>query len=121
MRWEMRPRLFLRTAEFLWQEGHTAHETAAEALEETAMIHRLYETFLRDHLAIPVIAGEKTERERFPGAEQTLTVEAMVQDRKAIQAGTSHFLGQNFCEGGGDRIRGKRRARRSWRGRRAGG
>ena len=98
MRWEMRPRLFLRTAEFLWQEGHTAHETEAEAREETATMHKVYEEFLRDHLAIPVIAGEKTERERFPGAVQTLTVEAMVQDRKAIQAGTSHFLGQNFAK-----------------------
>jgi prolyl-tRNA synthetase len=97
MRWEMRPRLFLRTAEFLWQEGHTAHETRDEALEETHMIHRLYTTFLRDHLAIPVIPGEKTETERFPGAETTLTVEAMVQDKKAIQAGTSHYLGQNFA------------------------
>ncbi len=98
MRWEMRPRLFLRTAEFLWQEGHTAHETQAEALEETRMIHRLYEEFLRDHLAIPVIPGEKTENERFPGADMTLTVEAMVQDKKAIQAGTSHYLGQNFSK-----------------------
>jgi prolyl-tRNA synthetase len=98
MRWEMRPRLFLRTAEFLWQEGHTAHETQAEAIEETRMIHGLYEEFLRDHLAIPVIAGEKTENERFPGADMTLTVEAMVQDRKAIQAGTSHYLGQNFSK-----------------------
>ena len=98
MRWEMRTRLFLRTAEFLWQEGHTAHETAEEAIAETELIHRLYEEFLRDHLAIPVIAGEKTEVERFPGAERTFTVEAMVQDRKAIQAGTSHYLGQNFAK-----------------------
>ena len=98
MRWEMRPRLFLRTAEFLWQEGHTAHETKEEALVETRMIHGLYEEFLRNHLAIPVIPGEKTENERFPGADVTLTVEAMVQDRKAIQAGTSHYLGQNFSK-----------------------
>ena len=98
MRWEMRPRLFLRTAEFLWQEGHTAHETQDEAIQETRMIHGLYEGFLRDHLAIPVVAGEKTENERFPGADMTLTVEAMVQDRKAIQAGTSHYLGQNFSK-----------------------
>ncbi|MFO1500842.1 MAG: proline--tRNA ligase [Verrucomicrobiota bacterium] len=98
MRWEMRPRLFLRTAEFLWQEGHTAHETSNEALEETRLIHRLYEAFLREHLAIPAIAGEKTEAERFPGAVNTYTVEAMVQDKKAIQAGTSHFLGQNFSK-----------------------
>lgn len=98
MRWEMRPRLFLRTAEFLWQEGHTAHETQEEALKETHMIHQLYANALRDLLAIPVIMGEKTEAERFPGAESTLTVEAMVQDRKAIQAGTSHYLGQNFAK-----------------------
>ena len=98
MRWEMRPRLFLRTAEFLWQEGHTAHESKAEALEETEMIHQLYADALQDLLAIPVIMGEKTEAERFPGAESTLTVEAMVQDKKAIQAGTSHYLGQNFAK-----------------------
>ena len=98
MRWEMRPRLFLRTAEFLWQEGHTAHETKDEAIEETRMIHGLYEEFMRDHLAIPVVPGEKTENERFPGADMTLTVEAMVQDKKAIQAGTSHYLGQNFSK-----------------------
>ena len=98
VRWEMRTRLFLRTAEFLWQEGHTAHETEKEAIEETRIIHRLYEEFLRDHLAIPVIAGEKTEAERFPGADMTLTVEAMVQDKKAIQAGTSHYLGTNFSK-----------------------
>ncbi|MBL9146176.1 MAG: proline--tRNA ligase [Verrucomicrobiaceae bacterium] len=101
MRWEMRPRLFLRTAEFLWQEGHTAHETAEEAMEETKLMHKVYETFLRDFLAVPVIAGEKTARERFPGALNTFTVEAMVQDRKAIQAGTSHFLGQNFSKAAG--------------------
>ncbi len=111
MRWEMRPRLFLRTSEFLWQEGHTAHENKEEALEETAMIHRLYEKFLREHLAVPVIAGEKTERERFPGALQTLAVEAMVQDRKAIQAGTSHFLGQNFSKAAGIEFVGREGAR----------
>ena len=98
MRWEMRPRIFLRTAEFLWQEGHTAHETRAEAITETEQMLDVYETFVRDHLAIPVIKGEKSERERFPGAEITLCIEAMVQDRKAIQAGTSHFLGQNFSK-----------------------
>ena len=98
MRWEMRPRLFLRTAEFLWQEGHTAHETAIEAVAEATTIHQLYADFLRDLLAIPVVMGEKTEAERFPGAEMTLTVEAMVQDKKAIQAGTSHFMGQNFSQ-----------------------
>ncbi len=101
MRWEMRPRLFLRTAEFLWQEGHTAHETPEEAMEETTRMHEVYERFLTDHLAVPVIAGEKTEAERFPGALNTFTVEAMVQDRKAIQAGTSHFLGQNFSKAAG--------------------
>jgi prolyl-tRNA synthetase len=98
MRWEMRPRLFLRTAEFLWQEGHTAHETQQEAIDETRLMHGQYEEFLREHLAIPVIPGEKTENERFPGADMTLTVEAMVQDKKAIQAGTSHYLGQNFSK-----------------------
>ncbi|MEO5915944.1 MAG: proline--tRNA ligase [Luteolibacter sp.] len=98
MRWEMRPRLFLRTAEFLWQEGHTAHETMEEAIVETKLIHGQYEEFLRDHLAIPVVPGKKTENERFPGADMTFTVEAMVQDKKAIQAGTSHYLGQNFSK-----------------------
>src|SRR5213082_2640550 len=96
VRWEMRPRLFLRTTEFLWQEGHTVHETEAEAREETQRMLGVYEMFARDHCAIPVFAGEKSESERFPGAVQTLCLEAMVQDRKAIQAGTSHFLGQNF-------------------------
>ena len=98
MRWEMRPRLFLRTAEFLWQEGHTAHETAEEAMKEARLMHTVYAEFLQNHLAIPVIPGEKSPRERFPGALDTFTVEAMVQDRKAIQAGTSHFLGQNFAK-----------------------
>ncbi len=96
VRWEMRPRVFLRTTEFLWQEGHTVHETEAEALEETERMLGVYETFARDYLAVPVFAGEKTESERFPGAVKTFCIEAMVQDRKAIQAGTSHFLGQNF-------------------------
>jgi len=98
MRWEMRPRLFLRTAEFLWQEGHTAHETADEALQETHQMLRVYEKFATEHLALPVIVGEKTESERFPGALNTLCIESMVQDRKAVQAGTSHFLGQNFAK-----------------------
>ncbi len=98
MRWEMRPRLFLRTAEFLWQEGHTAHETSEEAMTEARQMHKVYEEFLWNHLAIPAIPGEKTARERFPGALNTFTVEVMVQDRKAIQAGTSHFLGQNFAK-----------------------
>ena len=101
MRWEMRPRVFLRTAEFLWQEGHTAHETKEEAIREMELILEIYERFVRDYLAIPVITGEKTENERFPGAVQTLCIEAMVQDRKAIQAGTSHFLGQNFSKAAG--------------------
>src|ERR1700749_2746462 len=101
VRWEMRPRLFLRTAEFLWQEGHTAHESAEQALQETDLILGLYEKFARDYLALPVITGEKSEAERFPGAVKTLCIEAMVQDRKAIQAGTSHFLGQNFAKASG--------------------
>jgi len=101
VRWEMRPRLFLRTTEFLWQEGHTVHETEAEAREETQRMLGVYETFARDHCAIPVFAGEKSESEKFPGAVQTMTIEAMVQDRKAIQAGTSHFLGQNFARASG--------------------
>jgi prolyl-tRNA synthetase len=101
VRWELRPRLFLRTAEFLWQEGHTAHETKEEAIEETGKILGIYETFARDFLALPVFTGEKSESERFPGAVQTLCIEAMVQDRKAIQAGTSHFLGQNFSKASG--------------------
>ena len=98
VRWELRPRLFLRTTEFLWQEGHTAHETEQEAIEEAVQMLELYAAFARDHLALPVYHGEKTEAERFPGAVQTLCIEAMVQDRKAIQAGTSHFLGQNFAK-----------------------
>jgi prolyl-tRNA synthetase len=101
VRWEMRPRLFLRTTEFLWQEGHTVHETEAEARAETNQMLEVYERFVRDHLAIPVFSGEKSESERFPGAVQTLSIEAMVQDRKAIQAGTSHFLGQNFARASG--------------------
>jgi prolyl-tRNA synthetase len=101
VRWEMRPRVFLRTTEFLWQEGHTVHETESEARQETRRMLDVYETFVRDHLAIPVFSGEKSESERFPGAVQTLCIEAMVQDRKAIQAGTSHFLGQNFSRASG--------------------
>src|ERR1700751_6118845 len=98
VRWEMRPRLFLRTTEFLWQEGHTAHETQQEAIEEAVQMLEVYAAFARNHLAVPVYHGEKTASERFPGAVQTLCIEAMVQDRKAIQAGTSHFLGQNFAK-----------------------
>ncbi len=101
VRWEMRPRVFLRTTEFLWQEGHTVHETEAEARAETRQMLDVYETFARDFLALPVYTGEKSESERFPGAVQTLCIEAMVQDRKAIQAGTSHFLGQNFSRSSG--------------------
>src|ERR1700682_2342276 len=101
VRWEMRPRLFLRTTEFLWQEGHTVHETEAEARAETKQMLDVYEKFVRDHLAIPIYSGEKSESERFPGALQTLSIEAMVQDRKAIQAGTAHFLGQNFSRASG--------------------
>jgi prolyl-tRNA synthetase len=101
VRWEMRPRLFLRTTEFLWQEGHTVHENEAEARAETRRMLDVYETFVRDHLAIPVFSGEKSESERFPGAVETLSIEAMMQDRKAIQGGTTHFLGQNFARASG--------------------
>jgi prolyl-tRNA synthetase len=101
VRWEMRTRLFLRTAEFLWQEGHTAHATREEAIEETMRMLDIYEGFARDWLAVPVIKGEKSEAERFPGAERTFTIEAMMQDRKALQCGTSHFLGQNFSRASG--------------------
>lgn len=98
VRWELRTRLFLRTTEFLWQEGHTVHANKEEALDETMMILNLYADFARDYLAIPVIEGEKTESERFPGADSTFTFEAMMQDKKALQAGTSHFLGQKFAK-----------------------
>ena len=101
VRWEMRPRIFLRTTEFLWQEGHTVHETEAEARAETERMLGVYETFVRDCCALPVFSGYKSESERFPGAVDTLCIEAMVQDRKAIQAGTSHFLGQNFARASG--------------------
>src|SRR6266704_1825400 len=101
VRWEMRTRLFLRTTEFLWQEGHTVHETEAEAREETKRMLGVYETFVRERCAIPVFAGLKSDSEKFPGAVETLALEAMVQDRKAIQAGTSHFLGQNFARASG--------------------
>ena len=98
MRWEKRPRLFLRTSEFLWQEGHTAHATREEALEETLRMLEVYREVMEDELALPVIPGEKTEGERFPGADNTYTCETMMSDRKALQAGTSHFLGQNFAK-----------------------
>ncbi|MEO8402422.1 MAG: proline--tRNA ligase [Gammaproteobacteria bacterium] len=96
MRWEMRTRMFLRTSEFLWQEGHTAHATHKEAVEETLTILDLYAKFAEEYMAMPVIKGEKTASERFPGAENTYCIEAMMQDKKALQAGTSHYLGQNF-------------------------
>src|SRR3984885_1400504 len=98
VRWEMRPRLFLRTTEFLWQEGHTAHASEAEAVEETRKMLEVYRTFAEEILAMPVIAGEKPENERFPGAVNTYSIEAMMQDGKALQAGTSHFLGTHFAE-----------------------
>lgn len=98
VRWEMRTRLFLRTAEFLWQEGHTAHASKEEAIEETWKMLEVYRELAEDILAIPVIVGEKPEHERFPGADMSVCIEAMMQDRKALQAGTSHFLGQNFAK-----------------------
>jgi len=98
VRWELRTRLFLRTAEFLWQEGHTAHATAEEAMDETRQMLDVYAAFAQDMMAMPVIKGEKTVTERFPGAVSTFTIEAMMQDTKALQAGTSHFLGQNFAK-----------------------
>ncbi len=97
VRWEMRTRMFLRTSEFLWQEGHTAHASAEEAREETLKILEMYRAFAEDCLALPVVAGEKPENERFPGAVATYSIEAMMQDGKALQAGTSHFLGTNFA------------------------
>jgi prolyl-tRNA synthetase len=98
VRWEMRTRLFLRTAEFLWQEGHTAHATKAEAVEESEKMMNVYADFAQNFMAIPVIKGIKTETERFAGAEETYCIEALMQDGKALQAGTSHFLGQNFAK-----------------------
>jgi prolyl-tRNA synthetase len=97
VRWEMRTRLFLRTAEFLWQEGHTAHATAAEAEAETLQMVRVYQKFAEEFMAMPVLVGPKTDGQKFPGAVYTLCIEAMMQDGKALQAGTSHFLGQNFA------------------------
>lgn len=98
VRWEMRTRLFLRTAEFLWQEGHTAHATQQEAEEETATILEVYRSFAEDWMAMPVLTGPKSDGQKFPGAVYTVCIEAMMQDRKALQAGTSHFLGQNFAK-----------------------
>lgn len=97
-RWEMRTRLFVRTAEFLWQEGHTVHSTAAEAEAETFLIHEMYQKFICEDLCLPVVVGEKTPDERFPGAVATYTLEGLMQDGKALQLGTSHFLGQNFAK-----------------------
>ncbi len=108
VRWEMRPRLFLRTAEFLWQEGHTVHASEKEAREETLMILEMYRDFVENVLAIPVIVGEKSPGERFPGAEDTYTFEAMMQDGKALQGGTSHYLGQNFAKACGIRFNNER-------------
>jgi len=98
VRWEMRTRPFLRTAEFLWQEGHTAHATSAEAMTEARLMHDVYARFAEDYMAMPVIKGAKSANERFAGAVETYTIEALMQDGKALQAGTSHFLGQNFAK-----------------------
>ena len=98
MRWEMRTRLFLRTAEFLWQEGHTAHATEEEAVAEAQKMLNVYADFAENYMAVPVIKGVKSETERFAGAKDTYTIEAMMQDGKALQSGTSHFLGQNFAK-----------------------
>lgn len=98
VRWEMRPRVFLRTSEFLWQEGHTAHATREEAIAEARQMLEVYREVAEELLAMPVICGEKTEKEKFPGAENTYCIEAMMQDGRALQAGTSHFLGQNFAQ-----------------------
>jgi prolyl-tRNA synthetase len=98
VRWEMRTRLFLRTAEFLWQEGHTAHETRKEAMSEAELMNNVYAKFAENFMAMPVIKGLKTESERFAGAEETFCIEGLMQDGKALQAGTSHFLGQNFAK-----------------------
>ncbi|MBI1272783.1 MAG: proline--tRNA ligase [Alphaproteobacteria bacterium] len=101
VRWEMRPRIFLRTVEFLWQEGHTAHEDYDDAMRETKQMLEVYRAFVEEMCAVPVIAGEKIEQERFPGAVSTLSIEAMMQDGRALQAGTSHYLGQNFAKAAG--------------------
>src|SRR6056300_224535 len=98
VRWEMRTRLFLRTAEFLWQEGHTAHATEAEAIQEAKQMNQVYADFVEQHMAIPVVQGVKSAAERFAGAVETYCIEALMQDGKALQAGTSHFLGQNFAK-----------------------
>ena len=107
VRWEMRTRMFLRTSEFLWQEGHTAHADEAEAKEHTLRMLEVYRAFAEEDLSLPVIAGEKPENERFPGAVETWSIEAMMQDGKALQAGTSHYLGTNFAEASGIRYQDK--------------
>ena len=107
MRWEMRTRLFLRTTEFLWQEGHTCHETEAEAQEETLRMLEVYRTFAEEWMAMPVLAGQKSESEKFAGAVRTYSIEAMMQDKKALQAGTSHNLGQNFARAFGTQFQGR--------------
>src|SRR6478609_7605287 len=104
VRWEMRTRMFLRTTEFLWQEGHTAHENREDAKAETMRALEMYRAFAEEDIAIPVIAGEKPENERFPGAVETWSIEAMMQDGKALQAGTSHYLGTSFAEAAGIRF-----------------
>ncbi|MFA5906083.1 MAG: aminoacyl--tRNA ligase-related protein, partial [Desulfobacula sp.] len=101
VRWEMRTRMFLRTSEFLWQEGHTAHATEQEAKTRTMLMLDVYTKFVEEYLAMPVIRGRKTPSERFPGADDTTCIEAMMQDKRALQAGTSHFLGQNFAKSSG--------------------
>ncbi|MFH1707921.1 MAG: proline--tRNA ligase, partial [Planctomycetota bacterium] len=101
VRWELRTRLFLRTSEFLWQEGHTAHATEEEAREETVRMLKVYQKFAENWIGLPVLTGEKTPAQRFPGAVNTYCIEGMMQDRKALQAGTSHFLGQNFAKASG--------------------
>ena len=103
VRWEMRTRMFLRTSEFLWQEGHTAHADRADAMTETLRALEMYRAFAQGPLAMPVVAGEKPENERFPGAVATYSIEAMMQDGKALQAGTSHYLGTGFAEAAGIR------------------
>jgi prolyl-tRNA synthetase len=107
VRWELRPRLFLRTTEFLWQEGHTAHETQEEAWEEAKRMLEVYRQVAEDVMAMPVLLGRKTSAERFPGAVETFTIEALMRDRKALQAGTSHYLGQNFAKAYGVRYLGR--------------
>jgi prolyl-tRNA synthetase len=107
VRWEMRTRLFLRTSEFLWQEGHTCHETEAEAEEETLRMLEVYRTFAEEWMAMPVLAGKKSDSEKFAGAVRTYSIEAMMQDKKALQAGTSHNLGQNFARAFGTQFQGR--------------